>query len=318
MSPANLYADDSSSPADLARIIAACERFEADWNAGLSRWIENEVAAAPEPIRARLFRELLALELELARRGGQAVPLDEYLARFPDRADAVREVFIGATLSPPDPEVTWPRSYEETSDCTRRLRAAPHARRGGPGDDLPGARPRLATAGRAQALSRGRLARAARGGAQRGPRAGASPQSASSHRASGSRAGATRSTWSWNTSPAGRSAELTAEERADTAGCCAAGRAGRRRVGRGSRLRPLAPRHQAAKHHPGRRRRAAAGRLRPGGARSPARPFTRSAALPAYMAPEQARGQGERVDARTDVYGLGAVSLLPLDRPAAA
>jgi serine/threonine protein kinase len=28
---------------------------------------------------------------------------------------------------------------------------------------------------------------------------------------------------------------------------------------------------------------------------------------PAYMAPEQARGQGERIDARTDVYGLGAV-----------
>jgi serine/threonine protein kinase len=28
---------------------------------------------------------------------------------------------------------------------------------------------------------------------------------------------------------------------------------------------------------------------------------------PPYMAPEQARGQGERVDTRTDVYGLGAV-----------
>jgi serine/threonine protein kinase len=28
---------------------------------------------------------------------------------------------------------------------------------------------------------------------------------------------------------------------------------------------------------------------------------------PPYMAPEQARGQGERIDARTDVWGLGAV-----------
>src|SRR5262249_18996880 len=31
------------------------------------------------------------------------------------------------------------------------------------------------------------------------------------------------------------------------------------------------------------------------------------AGSPPYMAPEQARGQGERIDARTDVYGLGAV-----------
>src|SRR4029079_2417629 len=28
---------------------------------------------------------------------------------------------------------------------------------------------------------------------------------------------------------------------------------------------------------------------------------------PPYMAPEQARGQWERIDGRTDIYGLGAV-----------
>ena len=78
------------------------------------------------------------------------------------------------------------------------------------------------------------------------------------------------------------------------------------RAGRGPRLRPAAPRHQAAEHHPGRRRRAAAGRLRPGGpGRERGSPGVSGS--PPYMAPEQARGQGERVDARTDVYGLGAV-----------
>ena len=95
MSPAKLYADDSSSPAELELIIAACERYEADWNAGRSRSIENAVKTASAAIRPRLFRELLALELELARRAGQAVDEGEYVDRFPDSAAAVRDVFIG-------------------------------------------------------------------------------------------------------------------------------------------------------------------------------------------------------------------------------
>ncbi len=93
MSPPNLTSDDSLRRTTWQRIIAACERFEADWNAGRPRRIEDELAAAREPIPTRLFRELLALELELTRRDGRYADLDAYLARFPDRADAVREVF---------------------------------------------------------------------------------------------------------------------------------------------------------------------------------------------------------------------------------
>ena len=43
--------DDSVLADDLARIIAACERFEADWKAGRPGRIEEEMAAASEPIR---------------------------------------------------------------------------------------------------------------------------------------------------------------------------------------------------------------------------------------------------------------------------
>ena len=114
MSLTDHHADDLIATADLAHVIAACERFEADWNAGRSRLIEQELAAAPDPVRGRLFRELLAVELELTRHGGRLTAVEEYLARFPDRADAIREVFIGSTLSPPDPEATWSLATAES------------------------------------------------------------------------------------------------------------------------------------------------------------------------------------------------------------
>ena len=92
--------DDSVLADDLARIVAACGRFEADWNAGRPRRIEDELAAAPEHVRSRLFRELLALEFELCRRDGRNSGLGAYIARFPDQADVVRERVRRARLSP--------------------------------------------------------------------------------------------------------------------------------------------------------------------------------------------------------------------------
>ena len=109
MSAPKLTTDDwFSAGRPGAHVIAACERFEADWNAGRPRRIEDEIAAAREPIRRRLFRELLALELELTRRDGRLADLGAYLARFPDRADAVREVFACETVTVPYPEATEP------------------------------------------------------------------------------------------------------------------------------------------------------------------------------------------------------------------
>ena len=108
MTPPDLTRDDSVPADDLAGIIAVCERFEDDWKAGRAARIEDEIAAAREPIRARLFRELLALELELTRGDGRYADVSAYLARFPDRTDAVREVFVSETLTVPFPEETDP------------------------------------------------------------------------------------------------------------------------------------------------------------------------------------------------------------------
>ncbi len=106
MATANLPADDSLSPDDLVRVIAACDRFQADWNAGRPRQIEDEIATADKPVPSRLFRELLVLELELVRGDGRLADLDAYLARFPERAETVREVFAGDTVAVSNRELT--------------------------------------------------------------------------------------------------------------------------------------------------------------------------------------------------------------------
>jgi hypothetical protein len=103
MSPPKLTTDDSVLADDLARIVASCSRFEAEWKEGRPRRIEDDLSAADERIRSQLFRDLLQLEFELSYRTGRPASLDAYLARFPDRADTVREVFSKTLV--PSPQV---------------------------------------------------------------------------------------------------------------------------------------------------------------------------------------------------------------------
>ena len=88
-----MNANLASSDSFYDDINLACDRFEAGWKAGRPRRIEDEMAAADDPIQARLFGELLSLEIELLRQGGRFADVDGYLARFPDQADAVRARF---------------------------------------------------------------------------------------------------------------------------------------------------------------------------------------------------------------------------------
>jgi serine/threonine protein kinase/formylglycine-generating enzyme required for sulfatase activity len=75
---------------------ALCDRFEAACKAGEHPRIEDFLAQAPEPNRARLLRELLALELYFRIRAGERPESAEYHARFPPFGEEIKAAFAEA------------------------------------------------------------------------------------------------------------------------------------------------------------------------------------------------------------------------------
>jgi WD40 repeat protein len=88
------------------RVDAACVRFEAAWAAGQRPRIEDFLDVAAEAERPALLRELLHLELEYRRRGGDDVDPHEYRARFPLHTSLLEQVLSAASgpLSPATPQ----------------------------------------------------------------------------------------------------------------------------------------------------------------------------------------------------------------------
>jgi eukaryotic-like serine/threonine-protein kinase len=88
--------DDCLTPADLEQVIAVCEQFEEAWKQGRTHRIEDFQGEVPAPLRPRLFRELLALEVELRQARGEHSGQEEYRVRFPELAESISEVFAAA------------------------------------------------------------------------------------------------------------------------------------------------------------------------------------------------------------------------------
>jgi serine/threonine-protein kinase len=85
--------DVSLSPTELDQVIAVCDQFEAAWKAGAPRRMEDVLPGVPETLCPAIFRQLLALELELRRKRGDRPDPAEYRGRFPDRAADIAAAF---------------------------------------------------------------------------------------------------------------------------------------------------------------------------------------------------------------------------------
>jgi serine/threonine protein kinase/formylglycine-generating enzyme required for sulfatase activity len=98
----------SLSDEQLQCVHAACEAFERGLENHEPIGIEDCIAAAAEGIRRPLFRELLAIELERKAPADRPGQIAEYHARFPDRSDDIERAFHEA------PDARAPDDLPET------------------------------------------------------------------------------------------------------------------------------------------------------------------------------------------------------------
>ncbi len=84
----------SESPSLLRRVDAVCNRFEDAWRAGQQPRIEDYLSAVPESDQPALLRELLKLELAYRRDRGDTLLPEEYQQRFPEYAGVIRAVWV--------------------------------------------------------------------------------------------------------------------------------------------------------------------------------------------------------------------------------
>ena len=71
----------------------ACDRFEAAWRAESPAELAAIVGEVAEPVRRRLFGELLAIDLEFRSRLGDIREPAAYRAEFPDYAPEIDAAF---------------------------------------------------------------------------------------------------------------------------------------------------------------------------------------------------------------------------------
>ncbi|MHB0958659.1 MAG: serine/threonine-protein kinase [Pirellulaceae bacterium] len=77
---------------DITLIDQICDNFEEAWRKGRMPQMNDYLGSIAEPLRSRLFEELLLSDLEFRTRDEATVDTGEYLSQFPERADQIRKV----------------------------------------------------------------------------------------------------------------------------------------------------------------------------------------------------------------------------------
>jgi signal transduction histidine kinase len=92
-----MSADLASNDSFYAEISHACERFEAEWQSGKQPRIELYVAQVPEGARPELIRELLKLDTYYRRDRGDTILPEDYKSRYPEHASLI-DTLLGPSL----------------------------------------------------------------------------------------------------------------------------------------------------------------------------------------------------------------------------
>ncbi len=82
-----------SSPTAFFQVDEVCDQFDAAWRDGQRPEIEPYLARFAEPLRSRAMRELLLIEIEYREAAGERPTLKQYIDRFPNDAQSVKQVF---------------------------------------------------------------------------------------------------------------------------------------------------------------------------------------------------------------------------------
>jgi eukaryotic-like serine/threonine-protein kinase len=81
-----------SSLSEVALIDQICDEFEQAWRRGEQPSIQGYLGTTAEPLRSRLFEELLLSDLEFRTRDETTVDTSTYLSEYPDRVQQIRAV----------------------------------------------------------------------------------------------------------------------------------------------------------------------------------------------------------------------------------